>query len=194
MVGSVPGYAPNVKRGLSTGAIVAIIAGCVAMALVVVAVVFGLVVVGSNSIRYDVPGVGMEPTIRAGQRVTATKVDAGEYRPSRGDIVVFTAPAGWFGGDRGQQLIKRVIGLPGERLACCSPQGQWMVNGTPLDEAYVKPGGLQMTTDIVVPDGRLWVMGDNRAASDDSSQRFAVARDIDLATIPVSAVTAIVNL
>jgi signal peptidase I len=128
MVGLAPGYGPPpiVKRGTSTGAIVVAIAGgCLAMVLILFAAVVGYVVYNNKSIRYDVPGVGMEPTIQAGQRVSATKVDPGGYRPNRGDIVVFTAPAGWLATNSDQTLIKRVIGLPGERLACGNPQGQW---------------------------------------------------------------------
>jgi signal peptidase I len=128
--------------------------------------------------------------------VSATKVDPGKYRPKRGDIVVFTAPAQWLAGDSPQMLIKRVIGLPGERLACCDPKGRWTIGGTPLDEPYVKAGSASasMSFDITVPDGRLWVMGDNRAASTDSRTLFRNIRDMGVATIPVSTVSAVVKL
>lgn len=194
--GPIPNPSPAAKRGLSTGAIVGIVGGSLALVLVVVAVVVGILVLGNNTIRLKATGVAMEPTIRAGQTVSAMEVDPGKYRPKRGDIVVFTAPATWLAGDRDQMLIKRVIGLPGERVACCDPQGRWTINGTPLDEPYLKAGSASaiMSFDIIVPDGRLWVMGDNRAASNDSRTLFRQNRDIDVATIPVSSVSAIVKL
>jgi signal peptidase I len=188
--------APVVKRGLSTGAIIGIVAGGLALVLVLVAVVVALFAIGNDTIRLKLPGVSMEPTIQAGQSVSATKVNPGAYRPQRGDIVVFTAPAGWIaGGDPGQMLIKRVIGLPGERLVCCDPDIRWTVNGTPLAEPYVKDGNTTagMSVDVVVPDGRLWVLGDNRSASADSATHFSVSSDIGFATVPVSAVAAIVK-
>jgi signal peptidase I len=180
---------------LSTGAIVGIVGGGLVLVLVVVAVVVGFVVFGNDTIKVTAPGASMEPTIRAGQSVSATKVDPGKYRPKRGDIVVFTAPAGWLAGKGDQKLIKRVIGLPGERVACCDPKGQWTINGTPLAEPYVKAGNASagMTFDVTVPDGRLWVMGDNRAASNDSRTQFSHTRDIGAATILVSTVSAVVK-
>jgi signal peptidase I len=182
------------RRRLPTGAIVGIVLGGVALLLVVVAVLVALFVFGNGVVRLKVPGAAMEPTIRAGQTVSARKVDAGEYRPKHGDIVVFAAPARWAADDNAQ-LIKRVIGLPGERLICCDPQGRWMIGGKPLDEPYVKAGSTSggMSFDVIVPDGRLWVMGDNRAMSNDSRQQFSVTHDIALATVPVSNVSAIVK-
>lgn len=193
--GSAPGHgwAPTpAKRGLSTGAIVGIVAG--GLTLVLVLIVVGLAVFGNDTIKVTATGVSMEPTIRPGQSVSATKVDPGKYQPKRGDIVVFTAPVGWLAGERDQKLIKRVIGLPGERLVCCDPQGRGTINGTPLAEPYVKAGSPSGPSfDVIVPDGRLWVMGDNRAASNDSRSLFALTRDIGTATIPVSAVFAVVQ-
>jgi signal peptidase I len=193
--GRPPTPAPAAKRGLSTGATVGIVGGGLAQVLVMVAVVGGIFVYGNNTIRLTATSVAMEPTIRAGQTVSARKVDLGTYRPKRGDIVVFTAPATWIAGGRDQKLIKRVIGLPGERVVCCDPKGQWAIDQTTLAESYLKPGSAMVIapTDVTVPGGRLWVMGDNRAASNDSRTLFAASRDIEVATIPVSSVSAVVT-
>ncbi len=199
--GSVPGYppppvpAPTARRGLSTGAIVGIVGGGLALVLVVVVVVVSFVGSGSDTIKLTQTGVSMEPTIRAGQSVSATKVDPGKYRPRRGDVVVFAPPDGWLAGGGDQKLIKRVIGLPGERVACCDTSGRWTIDGTPLVEPYLKAGGATARTplDVVVPDGRLWVMGDNRAASNDSYTLFSRSANISLATVPVSSVSAVVK-
>jgi signal peptidase I len=184
---------PAAKRGLSTGAIVAIVAGGVALVLVVVAGAIGFILI-RNTMRFTVPGASMEPTIRAGQTVSATKVDPGKYQPKRGDIVVFRAPEAWTT-KAGEMFVKRVIGLPGERVACCDPKGSLYIDTTPLAEPYLKAGATPDRTsfDIKVPDGRLWVMGDNRAQSGDSLLSFMNSRDINLATIPVSSVSAIVK-
>jgi signal peptidase I len=88
---------------------------------------------------------------------------------------LFHAIAGLFGTPVGQtDYIKRVIGTPGDRVACCNRQGLVTVNGVPLHESsYLFPGAApsEMHFSIVVPPGRLWVMGDNRAVSDDSRLR-----------------------
>jgi signal peptidase I len=68
-------------------------------------------------------------------------------------------------------FIKRVIGVPGDHVACCNAHGQLTVNGVPLSEkSYLYPGNAPSTTpfSITVPKGRLWVMGDHRAVSWDS--------------------------
>lgn len=85
-----------------------------------------------------------------------------------GSIVGLTAP------DSNDHLIKRVIGLPGDHVVCCDDFGRMSVNGVPLDESeYVKlPDGVTRVSrddfDVTVPEGSLWVMGDNRWNSRDS--------------------------
>ncbi|MGN6791241.1 MAG: signal peptidase I [Streptosporangiaceae bacterium] len=85
---------------------------------------------------------------------------------------LFTAIKGLFGTAPGQtDYIKRVIGIPGDHVACCNSQGNITVNGVPLHEgSYLIPGAKpsQGRFNIVVPPGRLWVMGDNRPESADS--------------------------
>ncbi|NUT04364.1 MAG: signal peptidase I [Hamadaea sp.] len=191
-------YAPNAtpvvppRRGLSTGAVIGIVAGGLTLVLAA-AIVIGVVVSGHDTIRLKATGVSMEPTIRAGQTVTAEQITAGKYQPERGDIVVFNAPASWRATDANPAIVKRVIGLPGDRVSCCDSTGRWLVDGQPLSEPYVATPGTDPPFDILVPDDRLWVMGDNRLASNDSRRMFLVGNDIGMATIPISAVTALVQ-
>jgi signal peptidase I len=88
---------------------------------------------------------------------------------------LFHSIAGLFGTPVGQtDYVKRVIGVPGDRVMCCNAQGLVTVNGVPLHEtSYIYPGAppSQIRFNIVVPKGRLWVMGDNRQVSDDSRMR-----------------------
>ncbi len=88
---------------------------------------------------------------------------------------LFHSIAGLFGTPLGQtDYIKRVIGVAGDRVACCNAKGQVTVNGVPLQESsYLYPGSApsQIRFSKVVPAGRLWVMGDHRAVSDDSRLR-----------------------
>jgi len=111
-------------------------------------------------------------------------------RPSSNPIVraydatlnpLFHAIVGVFGTAPGQtDYIKRVIGVPGDKVVCCNAQGLITVNGVPLHErSYLFPGeapsdapaGYPGRFSITVPSGRLWMMGDNRAVSDDSRLR-----------------------
>jgi len=85
---------------------------------------------------------------------------------------LFHAVRGLFGTSTDQiDFIKRVIGLPGDHVVCCNAQGLITVNGVPLHEkSYLIPGARpsQGAFNVVVPPGRLWVMGDNRPESSDS--------------------------
>ncbi|MFC8521153.1 signal peptidase I [Streptomyces sp. NPDC057257] len=132
-----------------------------------------------------VPGQVMAPTYRPGDRIVWARVDGSEVR--RGDVVVFSAPDRYPGGGVHMQ---RVIGVGGDRVACCTRVGseeRVTVNGKPIKEPYVSDGdadGLHRTYDVKVPRGRLFLLGDHRADSVDS-RFFATDHG---GTIPVDAV------
>ena len=140
------------------------------MLLLVVVIVAVLTMVRAFVIgTYVIPSDSMEPTLNATDRILVDKVARRSVH--RGDIVVFDARA-TFGVDAA--YVKRVIGVAGDEVACCSADGRLTLNGVPMDEPYVAPGEAASATkfDAVVPPGKLWVMGDHRSDSADSRSRL----------------------
>ncbi len=140
---------------------------------------------------FFVPSGSMEPQFIQGDRILVEKVSYWDDDIQRGDVIVFDDPGGWLNAAEsrpasglfqrgleavglyptGGHLVKRVIGLGGDRVACCDKQGRVTVNGVALREGdYLQPGvePSEQTFDQEVPEDALWVMGDNRLASGDS--------------------------
>ncbi|MGH8776800.1 MAG: signal peptidase I [Jiangellaceae bacterium] len=117
---------------------------------------------------YTVTTGSMRPTLEPGERVLVSRVGRDDVR--RGDVVVVDVRGTWAraGSDDDPTVVKRVVGLPGESVACCDARGRVTVDGEPLDEAYLSPGGVGAPFDMVVPAGRLWLLGDDRDNSVDS--------------------------
>ncbi|MFF1505847.1 signal peptidase I [Streptomyces sp. NPDC058326] len=129
-----------------------------------------------------VNGDAMDPTYARGDRVFFERIDADEVR--RGDVVLHRS------GDRHEDrsVLRRVIGMGGDHVRQ-SPGGPVTVNDRPLTEPYVKdgdPSGAAPAYDVVVPEGRLFLLGDHRANSNDS--RFSLsARSGSVAATTVQA-------
>lgn len=129
---------------------------------------------------YKIPSPSMYPTLKVGDRILVNRLAYRTHPPSRGDIVVFGRPDSSEALDGGEglpaDLVKRVIGLPGDVLE--ARNGMVFVNGEPLIEPWlpdgVVTGYLPLT---VVPLEHVFVMGDNRSNSRDS--RFIGAIDVD---------------
>ena len=140
---------------------------------------------------YYIPSGSMEPLFREGDRILVSRTDFRSDPMGRGDIVVFdgrgsfaplnsgNGPAldflggvghwiGLSGGDN--TYIKRVIGLPGDHVVCCDAGGHLTVNGQQVAEPYLYPGDApsELKFSVIVPPGRLWLMGDHRSLSADS--------------------------
>jgi signal peptidase I len=179
--------------------------------LVVIALLLAVVIKTFAIQAFWIPSGSMENTLEINDRVLVNKIVYHIRDIHRGDIVVFNGDGSWdpgpiptngnifqqfgagfasmFGfGHPGDILIKRVIGIPGDHVACCDAQGQITVNGVALTEqSYLYPGSAPSETrfNIVVPPGRLWVMGDNRLWSADSRDHMG---DPGGGTVPESAV------
>ncbi|MGV9313125.1 signal peptidase I [Streptomyces sp. NPDC003691] len=134
---------------------------------------------------YLVPTDSMTPSVAVGDRVLAERIDGDEVR--RGDIVVFRQTA-W--GDA--PMVKRVVGVGGDTVACCGRNGRLTVNGTPVDEPYVRGGGPASPTGFstTVPDGKLFLLGDERGSSLDSRSHL---QDAARGSVPRTAVEARVD-
>lgn len=136
---------------------------------------------------YTVPTTSMAPTIAQGDRVLAQRVDGDQVH--RGDVVVFN-DADW--GD--MPMVKRVVGVGGDKVVCCTKDGRLSVNGKPIEEPYLEGGddASASTTKftVAVPDGELFMMGDNRDESLDSRVRLG---DDSHGAVPRGAVDARVD-
>ena len=135
---------------------------------------------------FYIPSGSVEHTLDLDDRVLVNKLVYDVRSPERGEIIVFEAPEAWRNKPEREDYIKRVIGTGGDRVVCCDAQGRIQVNGHSLDEPYIYPGNKPSVHefDIVVPKGRLWVMGDHRQSSGDSLQNYLNSNsDIEEATI-----------
>ncbi|MEU0335336.1 signal peptidase I [Streptomyces sp. NPDC006193] len=120
---------------------------------------------------YTVPTGSMTPTIDAGDRVLAQRVDGDEVR--RGDVVVFQDKT-WVGNAK---VVKRVVAVGGDTVSCCA-DGKLTVNGKRIDEPYLPEGSLAEFGNfpqVTVPAGRLFLLGDERLGSLDSTAHLTDA-------------------
>ncbi|MGC5029528.1 signal peptidase I [Micromonospora sp. DT229] len=140
---------------------------------------------------FFIPSPSMENTLKIDDRVLVNKLVYNFRTPNRGEVIVFKAPVEWSGNPAGEDFIKRVIGVGGDRVVCCDAQDRLVINGVPLDEPYIfsfdgnrdKPADQEF--DVVIPEGRLWVMGDHRSASGDSLEHYQQSgENVTAATIP----------
>lgn len=155
---------------------------------------------------FVIPSTSMEPLLEPGDRVVVSRLGAVVGTVQRGDVVVFDgrgvfepaappasspvaaagrAVAAALGAPVGESdYVKRVVGLPGDRVVCCDAAGRVSVNGTALDEPYVTAGDVpsDVPFDIRVPAGRLFVLGDHRSESGDSRSHLG---DPGGGTVPV---------
>lgn len=167
--------------------------------LLVVAVVLGMGGCGRAATatwaqRFTQGGVSMEPMVKAGQVITTHAIGRG-YRPRRGEVVLFHGDGEKWGVTKAP-LLKRVIAVGGETIACCDPTGKVTIDGRPLDEPYVtEDSPLDAAPDpqtcrsrrfgpVAVGSDTVFLMGDNRFASNDSRCAGAV---------PVSSVFAVMT-
>jgi signal peptidase I len=179
--------------------------------LVVIALLLAVLIKSFALQAFYIPSGSMENTLEINDRILVNKIVYHTRDIHRGDIVVFNGNGSWdpgtipvngnvfqqfgagfssmFGfGHPGSILVKRVIGIPGDHVACCDAEGRVTVNGVALNEqSYLYPGSAPSLArfNIVVPPGRLWVMGDNRFYSDDSRDHQG---DPGGGTVPESAV------
>lgn len=165
------------------------------LVILVVATVLSFVLKTWVVQSFWIPSGSMRTTLMEHDRVAVSKLTPRVTDLDRGDVIVFEDPGGWHEGslpeqpptalhpltdalawigllptDEGTFLIKRIIGMPGDRVVCCTADGRVSVNGTPITETYVAAGEAPslIPFDITVPPDRVWVMGDNRGHSGDS--------------------------
>lgn len=113
---------------------------------------------------FYIPTGSMIPTLQIGDRVLVSKFVYRFAEPERGDIVVFTSPNG-----EGPDLIKRVVAVGGQTIDI--QEGRIIVDGEEVDEPFVNPQGIDdssLIEPLTVPEGQVFLMGDNRANSTDS--------------------------
>ncbi|MFD0773049.1 signal peptidase I [Streptomonospora algeriensis] len=166
--------------------------------LIAIALVLAFVIRTWIAQPFYIPSGSMENTLLVGDRVIVNKLVYQVREIRRGEVIVFNGEGSWDVGPsmsgldetanpvarafnwvgqqfglvpNGRDYIKRVIGVPGDTVACCDAQNRVTVNGQPLNEPYLFPGSLtepKQFGPVTVPEDHVWVMGDHRGASRDS--------------------------
>lgn len=148
------------------------------VAVIVGAVLVALLVRNFVVQSFQIPSGSMHPTLLEGDRVLVNRLSYRLHDINRGDVIVFARPdSAPASPDEPDDLIKRVIALPGETIE--AREGKVYIDGRQLDEPYLDPGTLTTGLDepVTVPDGELFVMGDNRGNSADSRFIGAIPED-----------------
>ena len=180
--------------------------------LVIVALAVSLLIKTFLVQFFYIPSGSMENTLQIQDRVAVNKVPFISGSINRGDVVVFRDPANWlpepFEGAENkvvakikeafvavgvlpnpakQYLVKRVIGVAGDQIICCS-NGKLTINGKETNEPYIFAGNKPSDLDfnVTVPEGKIWVMGDHRGSSADSRYH---QDDVNNGFVPVEKVT-----
>ena len=181
--------------------------------LVVVALVVSLFIKTFAVQFFYIPSGSMENTLQIKDRVAVNKVPYISKNISRGDVVVFRDPDNWLPeiidydtnkyvakaksalvavgvlpNPTKQYLVKRVVGVAGDHIVCCTKGGNLTINDVEVTEPYIFAGNKpsEMKFDVTVPEGKIWVMGDHRGASADSRYH---QEDINKGFVPLSRVT-----
>ena len=180
--------------------------------LVIVALAVSLLIKTFLVQFFYIPSGSMENTLQIQDRVAVNKVPFISRSISRGDVVVFRDPANWLPepyaatenkvvakikeglvtvgvlpNPAKQFLVKRVIGVAGDNVICCS-NGKLTINGKETNEPYIFAGNKpsEMDFNVTVPEGKIWVMGDHRGSSADSRYH---QDDVNNGFVPVDKVT-----
>jgi len=127
----------------------------------VIAVLLALFIIFFIAQSFLVQGDSMEPSLHDGERLLVDKVTYRFRPPQRGEIIVFSFPK-----DPRRKFIKRVIGVPGDTVEIRNRT--LIINGVPIEEEYIRGPMYQPYGPITVPEGTVWVLGDNRNNSEDS--------------------------
>ena len=177
--------------------------------LVGVAVALAIIIKAFVLQAFYIPSGSMEPGLVQNDRILVQKWSYwGSKEPERGDVVVFKDPGDWLGPEgaaggpsgnvqkllekvglypSGGHLVKRVIGVGGDTIKCCDSNGLISVNGTPLDEPYLSNAG-ECNGPMIpscrwtagpIPEDNLFVMGDHRDMSGDSSAHLCLPKETD---------------
>ena len=181
--------------------------------LIVVALVVSLFIKTFIVQFFFIPSGSMENTLQIDDRVAVNRVPFVSNNIKRGDVVVFRDPDIWLPAadvsdspfviaklksalvavgvlpnPAKQYLVKRVVGVAGDRVICCTTTGKITVNGQEMNEPYIYAGNVpsDMNFDVTVPKDKLWVMGDHRGASADSRYH---QEDINKGFVPLNRVT-----
>jgi signal peptidase I len=189
-----PEKSTDIEAGESTSSGKKLVRGVIEF-VVIIAIALGIATLMRAFLvqPFYVPSGSMEQTLQINDRVIASKISTNVAGVKRGEIMVFKDPSDWLPSmtesesglrglitdslifigllpsDSGDDLVKRVIAIEGDQIACCNDNGQIVLNGVGLDESsYISGPTDQVLFDVTVPPGSMFVMGDNRGNSADS--------------------------